>query len=85
MKGISSHAAQAALTGMKTAEILHGRALRAVEALSQDSEAEDYRKPAAILEVAGKAAALGTTLMAGNKGVETSGKRTLEDMILGPK
>lgn len=67
LKGITENAAKAADTGMKTANILQSKALKAVQALDEHATAEDLRFSDALLTVAGKASLLGTQLMNANK------------------
>lgn len=84
LKGLSESAVQAGATGMKTASLLHKRALKHVESLDEEATVEDLRLSDAMLTVAGKASALGVSLMNANKdAAKTDGKRSLEDLLSG--
>lgn len=84
LKSISDHAAFAGATGMKTASLLHKKALKKVQELDEDATVEDLRLSDAMLTVAGKASALGVSLMNANKdAAKTDGKRSLEDLLSG--
>ena len=83
LKGIGQNAAKAAATGMQSAVILQGKALKAIQGLGDESTVEDLRLPDALLTVAGKASALGTQLMQANKDAGKATGQTLEDLITG--
>ena len=86
LKGIANHAAKAAEAGMRTAGILQERALKTVQGIDDDSTPEDLRMADACLTVAGKASALGVSLMQANRDANKGQDRpTLEDLITGGK
>lgn len=93
LKGIAHLGAKAAATGMKTADLLHTEALKQVQtAITSAAEAgravapEDLRGSAACLDVAGRAAQLGTTLINANKDAgKKDGEPTLEELVAGAK
>lgn len=82
LKGITTNATQAAETGMKTANLLHTKALAQVESL-ENPTVDDLRLSDALLTVAGKASALGVSLMASNKDAGREPDRATLGSLLG--
>lgn len=84
LKSLSESAVHAGATGMKTASLLHERAWKHVKSLDEEATIEDLRLSDAMLTVAGKASALGVSLMSANKDAgKVDSKKTLESILDG--